>query len=79
MGTAGAACLSADQLHIIILLIYQEGKTERIPTSVLAIFISVAILSQLSAAVCAGSTPTRVAHNFLKHGNCCFVFEEENS
>lgn len=75
MGTAGAACLSADQLHIIILLIYQEGKTERIPTSVLAIFISVAILSQLSS----GSKPTRVAQNVLKHGNCCFVLEEENS
>lgn len=45
MGTAGAACLSADQLHIIILLIYQEGKTEYPLTNMSAIFIPVAILS----------------------------------
>lgn len=58
MGTAGAACLSADQLHIIILLIYQEAKTKYLLTSMLAIFISVAILSQLGSAVCDSSTST---------------------
>lgn len=75
MGTAGAACLSADQLHIIMLLIYWEGKAERLPTSTLAIFISVAILSQLGSAVCDAST--RVTHHFMKYGDCWVFFIDD--
>lgn len=47
---------------------FKGSKTERLPTSALAIFMSVAILSQLGNAMAPHPCG---AHNFVKYGECC--------
>lgn len=74
MGTAGAACLSAEQLHLLSCSFIERIK-QRHSTSTLAIFISVSILPQLDSAVCYGSTSMRGSVLFLKMeaDACCLL------